>query len=289
MASPCPEWFHDLRCAEGLPADYEAAAHAVIEPLADKLAILRRSAAAPVIVGICGAQGSGKTTLARFLEAWLRREQGLGAATVALDDCYLTRSERQQLARSGHPLLRTRGVPGTHDVGLCARLLDELVSVSGNVSLPRFDKALDDRAPESTWPAVETPVDVVLFEGWCIGTRPQQGAALEEPVNELEAVEDADGQWRRYVNDRLATDYAALFGRLDALVLMRVPSFDKVLEWRGLQERKLTGRVDHGQMLRFVQHFERLTRHTLETMPAYADAAVDIDEGHRLGEIDFHG
>lgn len=289
MASRCPDWFRSLRRAEGLPADYDTAAHEVIEPLAGLFASLRESAADPVVVGICGAQGSGKTTLALFLETWLRREHDLGVARLSLDDLYLTKADRERLALSIHPLLRTRGVPGTHDVGLGMRLLDELTSASGTVALPRFDKVADDRAPESTWPVLATPVDVVLFEGWCVGVRPQSPAAVLEPVNELEIDEDPDASWRRYVNDRLATEYARLFEVLDALVLLQVPSFAKVLEWRGLQERKLAGAVDDRQMLRFVRHFERLTRHTLETMPRYADVVIDVDEDHRLGEIEVHG
>ena len=289
ITSGCPDWFRSLRCAEGLPPGYEAAARDVVGPLAGLLASLRESAAEPVVVGICGAQGSGKTTLALFLEAWLRRELDLGVARLSLDDLYLSKADRERLALTIHPLLRKRGVPGTHDVSLGMRLLEELRSTTGTVTLPRFDKAADDRAPASTWPTVATPVDVVLFEGWCVGARPQAAAKVLEPVNELEAEEDPDASWRRYVNDRLATEYARLFEELDALVLLQVPSFDKVLEWRGLQERKLTGSVDDRQLLRFVRHFERLTRHTLETMPPYADVVIGVDDDHRLGEIEVHG
>lgn len=281
------DWIEALCRQQRLPDDYEVAVGSVVGPLAARIAALFAAKSRPVVIGVCGAQGSGKTTLCLFLEHWLRRERGLNVASVSLDDLYLTRADRERLAVTIHPLLRTRGVPGTHDVGLGMRLLEELTSASATVALPRFDKSIDDRLPESAWPTVETPVDVVLFEGWCVGTRPQQAAAIEAPVNELEADEDPDATWRRYANDRLAADYASLFARLDALVLLRVPSFDQVLEWRGLQERKLTGHVDERQMLRFVRHFERLTRHTLETMPAYADVVIDVEEDHRLGEVDI--
>jgi D-glycerate 3-kinase len=282
MAKPCPSWFQRLRRAECLPAGYDSAAGKVIEPLAGRLAGLREAKVRPVIAGICGAQGSGKSTLALFLEQWLRREHGLKVAAVSLDDLYLTRAERERLAQTLHPLLRTRGVPGTHDVGLGMRLFDDLTSATGPVALPRFDKAIDDRSPAADWPKVEAPVDIVLFEGWCVGARPEDPVALESPVNELEALEDPDARWRRYVNDRLGDEYARLFARLDVLVLLRVPSFDKVLEWRGLQERKLTGDANAEWVLRFTRHFERLTRHVLATMPGYADVVIDVDDRHRL-------
>ena len=164
--------------------------------------------------------------------------------------------------------------------------------------MPAFDKATDDRAPESDWRRVGAPADVVLFEGWCVGARPQTPDALGNPVNDLEAAEDRDATWRTGVNERLRTDYAELFARLDLLVMLRVPSFDSVFEWRSLQERKLRARL-HGAsagpegsrglspagLERFIQHYERLTRHMLKTMPAYADFVIDIDVNHRLTGI----
>lgn len=112
---------------------------------------------------------------------------------------------------------------------------------------------------------------------------------LLTPVNALEAEEDADGEWRRYVNDRLKDDYAALFGHLDALLLLRVPSFDKVVEWRGLQEEKLRGFGDRREIERFTRYFERLTRHMLASMPRYANALVEIDDEHRLASLECSG
>lgn len=284
-----PDWFGELCRVERLPEGYESVGGRVIAPLVDRITALGETLGRTAILGICGAQGSGKSTLGLFLGRWLEREVGLAVATLSLDDLYLTRAQRRELAETRHPLFRTRGVPGTHDIDLGMRVLDDLVGGTGPAALPRFEKAADDRAAVSDWPSVEAPVDVVLFDGWCVGARPQGASALGHPVNELEADEDADGRWRRDVNDRLATDYATLFSRLDALVFLRVPSFSRVLAWRGLQELKLTGNVDSREMLRFVSHFERLTRHILETMPAYADAVIDIDDEHRMAAPRFGG
>ena len=131
-----------------------------------------------------------------------------------------------------------------------------------------------------------------------MGARPQPAGALAEPVNALEAERDRTGRWRRYVNERLETDYARLFRRLDLLIMLRVPSFGKVLEWRSLQERKLRERLrgrptaggsapgmTDAEIARFVQHYERLTRHMLKTMPDYADAVIEIDDRHRMTGI----
>jgi len=272
-----------LIAAEELPEDYRDVVEQHWRPLADDLA-RRAGAKRPLIVGINGAQGSGKSTLCRFLEVLLA-EQGLSAATLSLDDLYLTRAERQQLARDVHPLLATRGVPGTHDIALGTALLDGLAA-GEPVALPRFDKAADDRAARTR--PVEARVDVVLFEGWCVGTAPQPQEALAEPINQLEREEDADGTWRRAVNHRLATDYAALFDRLDLLVMLRVTGFESVRANRQLQEQKLArhspsgaGVMDAAALDRFLMHYERLTRWMLEEMPARADILFPIGPEQR--------
>lgn len=293
---PIPAWAESLRQAEGLPVDYRAAVRDCIEPLAGWVQAWQAAHAGPVVIGINGAQGSGKTTLSRFLGNWLQQELKLDAMCLSLDDFYLAREQRADLARRVHPLLATRGVPGTHDVGCIERTLAELTTAGGPgaVSLPIFDKAADDRLPATDWIVVEAPVDVVLFEGWCVGARPQPDEALARPINALEADEDPEGIWRRYVNECLRTDYARLFSHLDALVMLRVPSFDKVFEWRSLQERKLRRRADAATgnaghdltgagLQRFVRHYERLTRWMLATMPPHADVVIDIDDHHRMG------
>jgi D-glycerate 3-kinase len=268
-----------------LPAGYADDANEIIGGLARRVAALHRARRRPLVVGISGAQGSGKTTLSAFLEAWLEREEGLSAATLSLDDCYLDNASRQALAAEVHPLLVTRGVPGTHDVELAASRLDALTASTGEVRLPVFDKVRDDRAPEASWRRVRAPVDVLLFEGWCVGARPQPAAALAAPINELEALGDADGSWRRYVNEQLATRYEALFRSLHALVMLRVPSFERVYEWRQLQEQKMAGTMDAARLRHFISHFERLTRHMLQDMPGYASAVIEVDADHRLAGL----
>ena len=296
------DWLEDFIARHRLPPHYAEAIGKVVVPLAKRLHDSHRLSGQPLIVGISGAQGSGKTTLALLLGEWLELELGLATACLSLDGVYLRKVQRLEMAREVHSLLETRGVPGTHDVARAEDLLDLLVDADHErtVALPVFDKALDDRAPAGQWPVVNAPVDVVLFEGWCMGARPQPPESLAEPVNALEAERDRSGRWRRYVNERLRADYASLFARLDLLVMLRVPNFEKVLEWRRLQEKKLrqclrggsrTGArppgMSDGEIAYFVQHYERLTRHMLKTMPEYADAVIDVDENHRMTGISW--
>ncbi len=270
-----------LIAAEGLPADYRDVVESFWRPLAKRIASENKR---PLVVGINGAQGSGKSTLCRFLETLLA-DFGLNAITVALDDLYLGRAARERLGVEDHPLFATRGVPGTHDIALGEAVVDALLAGRA-AALPRFDKAIDDRAPQGI--RAEPPVDVILFEGWCVGAVPQPSGALRAPINRLEAEEDADGAWRREVNRRLATDYAGLFGRIDLLVMLMVEGFEPVRANRLLQERKLAERnpgapgiMDEATLDRFLMHYERLTRWMLEEMPARADVLIPIGHDQR--------
>ena len=271
--------------AEGLPEDYLEVAERYWRPLSEDIA--ERYYDNPgrrLVVGINGAQGSGKSTVARFLEVLLV-EHNLRGAIVSLDDLYLSRAERLEMAANEHPLFATRGVPGTHDIQLGETILDAL-QAGRPATLPRFDKANDDRSPEAA--VIDHPVEVILLEGWCVGAVPQPAEALREPVNRLEAEEDPDGVWRREVNRRLATDYAELFARIDMLIMLKVEKWEAVRANRERQEQKLAASnpggaaiMDDAALDRFLMHYERLTRWQLEEMPARADIVIPIGVDQR--------
>lgn len=269
-------------------------------PYADLAARLSRDAVAarerlgrPIVLGVSGSQGSGKSTLARALEQALEAA-GLRVATLSLDDLYLPKAAREDLARRVHPLLATRGPPGTHDVERGCATIAALTSAAPDdvTAIVRFDKSRDDRAAETNWDSFRGRADVVIFEGWCIGARAQAPAALAAPINALERDEDQDGRWRAYVNTQLAERYGALFGLIDRLVMLRAPSFDVVFEWRRQQEHALKARLgeaargsqvmDDAALARFIMVYERLTRHMLEEMPARADVLVALDAERRV-------
>ena len=236
----------------------------------------------PLVVGLCGAQGSGKSTLADALAACLRARD-LTVAVLSLDDLYLTRTERHARAATVHSLFETRGVPGTHDVALGLELLGKF-DAGRQATLPRFDKERDDRAPTKRWDQAAPNTEVVIFEGWCVGAAPEPEEALREPVNSLESEEDPQGIWRTFVNTALGGEYQRLFKRIDVQILLAAPDYAVVQTWRIEQEHALRIRVgDHhekimsdSEVTRFVQHFERLTRHILKEMPLRADLTIEL-------------
>ncbi|ULU27322.1 kinase [Dyella terrae] len=255
----------------------------LLDQYAGRIARSRR----PYLLGLSGLQGSGKSTLAREMKAQADA-RGWPTEVLSLDDFYYSRSEREVLAHQIHPLLRTRGVPGTHEIELLMSVLAALPQASDKlpVSYPRFDKGRDTRTAPSKWPKVTRPPKLVILEGWALGLRPQLQVALEEPVNDLEREEDPEGTWRHWVNKQLRS-YQPLWRKLDALIVLLAPSWDVVRKWRSQQEEELLAQhaplaMDAEAMVRFLAHYERLSRHALAILPDLADATVEYDDDRHV-------
>lgn len=285
--------FTDFLKQHHLPSGYLDSASKHFNPLGDELIKTVRARGSTLFVGINGSQGSGKTTMAGYLQFYLK-SQGLSVCVLSIDDFYLTLTERQRLAQTVHPLFVTRGVPATHDVKLAESTLTALAA-TGRVALPSFDKATDDRKPIYEWAEIETPVDIVILEGWCVATPPQSDNELQIPINELEAVYDKDAKWREHINQRLASDYQDLWQRLDVLVMLKAPSFDCVYQWRLEQEEKLRQKTDEQshhklmspeQIRTFITHYQRLTEHALEHFPQQCDWVFYLDANRQITEVD---
>jgi D-glycerate 3-kinase len=264
---------------------------ATIDAVLDALTARLRGASRTSIVGISGLQGSGKSTFAHQL-ARTATAHGMPSIVLSLDDFYLGRRERARLARSVHPLLATRGVPGTHDTELLEKTLGALRHAAQErpALIPRFDKGRDTRIAPSRWRRITAPPRWILLEGWCIGVPPQDPRTLARPLNALERIDDADGRWRAYVNAKLAGDYARLWRRLDALVVLAAPGFGVVERWRGEPERVLRRRgaphaMSPRELKRFLMHYERLSRHALRTLPALADFVIALDASRNVVRI----
>lgn len=249
-----------------------------------------------LVLGINGGQGTGKSTLAAFLCCYLRTQYQVNAVTLSIDDLYLPKEQRIDLAETVHPLLRVRGVPGTHDVALGCALISGLKSLrSGEaISIPRFDKSTDDRMEKSRWSKVNGPVDLIIFEGWCVGSGPVTEAELLEPINQLEATKDPKGVWRQFVNDNLRRVYPPLFDLIDKLTFFSLPDFQCVIRWRLEQEKKLAlsqpnavGLMSDEQIMEFVQHFERVTQQNLAQLPDVADVLLALDQDHQVSAVRY--
>lgn len=277
-----------------LPESYLSMAESAFSPLIDEFNTQYQVNQKTYIIGINGCQGSGKSTLADYLCTVVAEKYHLATVALSLDDFYLTKAERIELARKIHPLLAQRGVPGTHDVNLAIDTISSLAS--GNKALiTRFDKSMDDRVPKANSETITGHIGLIVIEGWCFGAKPQAPNSLIEPVNHLERLEDPDGVYRDYVNTALATQYPQLFELVDSTAMLRAPSFKTVFEWRLEQEQKLieklrTTKTDPAsvstmsdqEIRRFIQNFQRITEHCLEEMPTRVDHLFQLNAARQI-------
>ncbi len=240
----------------------------------------------PLLMSIAGAQGAGKSTMASVLAQNLTAD-GMNTARFSIDDLYLTRAARRDLAARIHPALAVRGVPGTHDLDEGHRLLDALCAAGPDTRtrLPSFDKSRDDRRPADEAPLFSGRPDVIICEGWCMGATPQARHQLAAPINALEAEIDADGIYRTWINRQLAGPYRAFFARFTLQLFLAAPSFTVVSRWRGQQEAALAASQPSGdqvmnptQLARFIQYFERITRHMLQEQPQQAHMTLYMNK-----------
>ncbi|MEL0614559.1 hypothetical protein [Marinomonas arenicola] len=263
-----------------------------------------KSANGPLVVGLGGPQGSGKTTFSRVVSRVLCKGFDIKSIVVSLDDLYRTRKDRLHYAQTMHPLFATRGVPGTHDIDMALMLFERLRTLKDGeiMKLPAFDKSLDDRKPVHLWSEVQGPVDVIFLEGWCVGAS-ALGDGLDQPMNRLEKDKDQDGGWRSLINQHLQEGYKDLFANIDIMMWMEAPDYDVVYQWRNKQERMLEAHLHdiHGGVLDtldikvmspealkgFMQYYERLTRHLMATMSERSDVVFRLNHQQEVTGLRF--
>lgn len=289
-----PQCFVDACGERGLPEGALETYRTIYAPIARWIERRYAKPSGPFVLGINGAQGAGKSTLSALLKGILD-SVGIASVVISIDDLYHTRSHRHALGKEIHPLCAIRGVPGTHDIELGHRVLDRLFESSNHTStlVPRFDKATDNRHRSTEWTEVIGAVDVILFEGWCVGATPLP--AWSAPYNHREMLEDPIGVWSTWSAQHLAGPYQTLFKRLDALLMIKVPSIESVRRSRWLQEAQLIARLKErrssspnvgvmskDEVVDYVALFERNTEHMFNTLPNRAELLI-----HRTDSFEF--
>ena len=194
-----------------------------------------------------------------------------------------------------HPLFKTRGVPGTHDINLLKKFF-YLIKKNKfkKTKLPKFDKSIDDRLKKKYWFNMKKKPEIVILEGWCVGAKPQPNSLIKKPINILEKYEDKDLIWRRHVNEKLKKEYKKLFAMIDYYIFMKIPNFNMVFKWRLLQENKLRKKsryrkkiMSYNEIKRFIMFYQRITLQMIKDLSKSASVVMLSNKNHEIKKVLF--
>ena len=251
----------------------------------------------PLIIGLAGGQGTGKTTITSIITIILKKYFKLDVFKISIDDFYKTIKQRTLLSKNKHPLLMTRGVPGTHDINIMLNFFKRIKVKNFKIlKLPKFNKGVDDRCKQSLWYKIQSKPDVVILEGWCVGARSQNSKELKKPVNSLEKTHDQNFKWRQYVNYQLKTKYKKLFNQLDYILFLKAKNFSLLRRWRLKQEKKLWLKsknkknlkiMNKNEVKNFMDTYQRITQQMFKDMPKYSSIVMNLNNSHQIKNIKY--
>ena len=237
---------------------------------------------------ISGSQGAGKSTLAKIFKLILENVYKKKVMLLSIDDYYLSKNKRNKLSKNIHPLLITRGVPGTHDIVALKNDIINFQKKKFPISTPIFNKLKDDISSKKN---IIKNAEILLLEGWCCGSPSINKKYLFQNINRLETIFDKNKKWRQYYNSQLMKDYKKVFSLFDQQIYIQPPSFSYVLKWRYNQEKNnaLKSRnkdfMNKKDLQKFIQHYEKLTKWMMKTMPAKADILIKIDSNQKIKKV----
>ena len=248
-----------------------------------------------LFLGFSGGQGSGKTTVAKILKIILKKFFKREIYVSSIDDFYKTLKDRNEMSHTIHPLFKTRGVPGTHDISLVKKFFDFIKKKNfKKFKLPKFDKSMDERLKKKYWSNIKKRPEIVILEGWCVGAKPQSNSIINKPINILEKYEDKHLIWRKYANEKLKKEYKKLFAMIDHFIFMKIPNFNVVYEWRLLQESKLRKKshsskkiMSYNEIKRFIMFYERITLQMIKDLSKSASVVIFLKTNHKIKKILF--
>ncbi|MBC8306774.1 MAG: uridine kinase, partial [Pelagibacterales bacterium] len=95
---------------------------------------------------IAGSQGAGKSTLTKIFKLALEKIFKKKVMLLSIDDYYLSKKKRLELSKKIHPLLITRGVPGTHNIEVLKKDVISFQKKKFPIITPTFKKLKDDNS-----------------------------------------------------------------------------------------------------------------------------------------------
>ena len=237
---------------------------------------------------IAGPQGSGKSTLTKVLKLTLEKIYKKKVMLLSIDDYYLSKKKRIELSKKVHSLLITRGVPGTHNIKKLKDHINQFIEGKYPINTLTFDKLTDDVSKKRK---IIKNADILLLEGWCCGSKPMTNEYLYKNINNLERKLDKNNKWRKYYNTFLKKEYFKIFSKFDKKIYIKPPSFMHVLKWRHSQEKqnalinKKKKFMSKPELRYFIEHYEKLTRWMIKTMPAKASIIININKNQKIEKV----
>ena len=239
---------------------------------------------------ISGSQGAGKSTLATLFKLVIEKNYKKKVMLLSIDDYYLSKNQRLKLSKKIHPLMITRGVPGTHNITALKDHINHFKKQHFPIITPTFNKLKDDISRKRK---VIKNAQILLLEGWCCGSKPISNKYLFKNINSIENVFDKNKIWRKYYNSLLQNEYKDVFSLFDKQIYIQIPSFKYVLNWRYLQEKSNASKSNNKEFMNkvdlhmFIQHYEKLTKWMMKTMPDKADIILKVDENQKIKKLLF--
>ena len=236
---------------------------------------------------IAGPQGSGKSSLSKLIKLYLEKFYDKSVIIISMDDFYLSKKQRTQLSKNIHPLFLTRGVPGTHDLGLMNKKIKQILNKEFPIYLPIFDKVSDTR--KRTYKKV-LKADVIIFEGWCAGAQPVNQNYLQKNFNSLEKNKDKNFIWRNSYNKYL-NEYQKIFSKFNYIIYFQFNHWDHVVNWKYKQELELRDKKKDLALKKylkeFVQYYEKVSKWMHLKVPKYCNILIKLDTHQKIKLINL--
>ncbi len=235
---------------------------------------------------IAGSQGSGKSTLSIQIKKYFKKFYFKSVVILSIDDFYLSSYQRKQLAKKLKTnLFDTRGVPYTHNLKLLIETVDKLKRNNFPVYIPIFDKVTDNKKKHNR---IISKADLIILEGWCVGSKPINPEYLKKNINDLEKINDPNMIWRTAYNQALI-EYQKLFNKFNYYIFIKLPNWQYVINWKYKQELGLRSlRSDNNlkkKLFLFIQYYEKLSKWMSLTSPDICNALITLDKNQKTKKI----